>query len=202
MKTKIVVIIFLLFSAVRGYAQDYPEFDALYDKMSGSSITMECTYIFRQSSKPNITGKAVIVSQDSSYIMKGNGLDIYCDGTTIWTVDVNAKEIIIEVPVPDNVDISNPARLFGMLKDCFCITESFVSSVGTTYVLVPVKPCGINACTVRISGGKLSGASFDIDGGELTVEILSMSFDAVLPADKFSFDVDNLPGDYIITDLR
>lgn len=202
MKTKIVVIIFLLFSAARGYAQDYPEFDALYDKMSGSSITMECTYIFRQSSKTDITGKAVIVSQDSSYIMKGNGLDIYCDGTTIWTVDVNAKEVVIEVPVPDNVDISNPARLFGMLKDCFRITESFVSSVGITYVLVPVKPCGINACTVRISGGKLSGASFDINGGELTVEILSMSFDAVLPADKFSFDVDNLPGDYIITDLR
>lgn len=201
--TKIFITIVVLFSAtVGGYAQNYPEFDALYDKMSASSVKMEYSYVFRQSSKTKITGKAVIIAQDSSYVMNGNGLEVFCDGKTVWTVDASAKEVIIDALAPGNVDISNPARLFGMLKDCFSITESVASSAGVTYVLVPVKPCGINACTVRISGGKLSGASFDIDNGELTVEIESMSFDEKLSADKFSFEVTDLPADYIITDLR
>lgn len=201
--TKIFITIVVLLSAtVGGYSRDYPEFDALYDKMSASSVKMEYSYDFRQSTKTKITGKAVITVQDSSYVMNGNGLEVFCDGKTVWTVDVSAKEVVIDALIPGNVDISNPARLFGMLKDCFSITESIVSSAGVTYVLVPVKPCGINACMVRISGGKLSGASFDIDGGELTVEVESMSFGEKLSADKFCFDVTDLPADYIITDLR
>lgn len=38
-----------------------------------------------------------ILAQGSCYLAKGNGLEIYSDGKTRWTVDREAKEVYIEI---------------------------------------------------------------------------------------------------------
>lgn len=40
--------------------------------------------------------KGTILLQDDCYCMKGNGLEIYCNGGTRWTLDREAKEAYIE----------------------------------------------------------------------------------------------------------
>ena len=37
-----------------------------------------------------------IIAQGECYLAKGNGLEIYSDGTTRWTVDQKAKEVYLE----------------------------------------------------------------------------------------------------------
>lgn len=40
--------------------------------------------------------KGTVLLQDDCYCMKGNGLEIYCNGGTRWTLDREAKEAYIE----------------------------------------------------------------------------------------------------------
>ena len=46
-------------------------------------------------------GKATV--QGDCYMSKGNGLSIYCDAETRWTVDEQAREVYIEPAVPGEV---------------------------------------------------------------------------------------------------
>ena len=47
------------------------------------------------------SGKATV--QGDCYMSKGNGLSVYCDGETRWTVDEEAKEVYLEEAVPGEV---------------------------------------------------------------------------------------------------
>ncbi len=78
------VMSFLTFMSGMAFAQDTECFviDALY------SIDV--------SESAKLTGNAVVVSQDGAFHMSGDGIDVYCDGTSVWTMDYKAKEVYIE----------------------------------------------------------------------------------------------------------
>ena len=56
------------------------------------SLHYDCTYT--QDAPMRLTGTLLI--QGDCYYAKGNGMEIYCDGATRWTVDPDSKEVYIE----------------------------------------------------------------------------------------------------------
>ncbi len=56
------------------------------------SLNYDCT--FTQDAPIQLTG--VLLIQGTCYQAKGNGMEIYCDGQTRWTVDPKAREVYIE----------------------------------------------------------------------------------------------------------
>lgn len=44
----------------------------------------------------NVHFSGKLTAQGNSYHMTGNGLDIWCDGSTRWTLDTESKEVYIE----------------------------------------------------------------------------------------------------------
>ncbi len=71
--------------------------------MSGmmSAQNKECfelkvSYVLKVSASSEITGEAGLEFQGKAFHMKGNGIEAYCDGVDIWTIDSKAKEVYIE----------------------------------------------------------------------------------------------------------
>lgn len=56
------------------------------------SLRYDC--VFTQEAPLHLTGELLI--QDGCYLAKGNGMEIYCDGVSRWTVDPASKEVYIE----------------------------------------------------------------------------------------------------------
>ena len=56
------------------------------------SLHYDCTY--NEDTPVKLSGDLVI--QGDCYLAKGNGVEIYSDGTTRWTVDPASKEVYIE----------------------------------------------------------------------------------------------------------
>ncbi len=65
------------------------------------SFTLDVKYSVEMSESSEIKGDAVIIFQDTAYTMSGNGIESYCDGETVWTLDLVAKEVYIESITPD-----------------------------------------------------------------------------------------------------
>ena len=72
------------------------------------SLHYDCT--FTQDTPLKLSGTLTV--QGDCYRASGNGMEIYCDGTTRWTVDPESKEVYIEaaggieelVPWQDNLE--------------------------------------------------------------------------------------------------
>ena len=56
------------------------------------SLRYDCTYT--EDTPVKLTG--VLLIQGDCYRAVGNGMEIYCDGTTRWSVDPASKEVYIE----------------------------------------------------------------------------------------------------------
>ena len=64
------------------------------------------------------TGDGVLEIQGNAYHMKGNGIEIYCDGTSTWMIDEFAMEVVIESA--DSKDaglLANPILLLMNLEE-------------------------------------------------------------------------------------
>ena len=56
------------------------------------SLHYDCTYT--EDTPVKLSGTLLI--QEDRYFARGNGMEIYCDGTSRWTVDPASKEVYIE----------------------------------------------------------------------------------------------------------
>ncbi len=64
-------------------------------------ITLDVTYSITKDNLPEITGEAHVSFQGNAWLTVGNGFESYCDGSSIWTVDLTAKEVYIESVTPE-----------------------------------------------------------------------------------------------------
>ena len=88
----------------------------LLDKVPGHRVTFEYVYGYTSGGKTydNVASGTMTV-QGNAYILKGDGLEVYSDGSVRWTLDRAAKEAIIEGINADDV-ISNPAAIVSGYK--------------------------------------------------------------------------------------
>lgn len=86
---------------------------AMLEKMLESRT--EFSYSYTVNSKTPLKGDGQILIQGDRFKMSGNGLEIFCDGITRWTLDSEAKEVYIENASDISDILNNPARLLEAL---------------------------------------------------------------------------------------
>lgn len=85
--------------------------DSLVEKAKTECIDVEYDYSTTVSGFKTI-GEGVIRIQGNSYHMKGNGMEIFCDGASTWLIDENAKEVLIESAASADAGyLANPVML-------------------------------------------------------------------------------------------
>jgi hypothetical protein len=65
-----------------------------------------------------VMGDGQVAVQGDSYHMQGNGMQIYCDGSTTWLIDEAAEEVVIESADSNDAGfLANPILLLMNLDE-------------------------------------------------------------------------------------
>ncbi|MBQ3881581.1 MAG: hypothetical protein IJL91_05845 [Bacteroidales bacterium] len=180
--------------------------ESFLQKMNSSLV--EFTYSFSTKGNMTIKGDGKATVQGDSFFVDGNGMEIYCDGKSRWTVDSYSKEAIIEDVSEVGQDfLTNPAaflssfdKVFGepkMSKGTFSGKSADVAS------FLPIGKSNVSSMKMFFAQGELLGAELSlVDGSVTEFKVSGMNF---LPVDKekvFSFKDKDLDSSWVVTDLR
>ncbi len=183
-------------------------------KVASSSVSFDYTYAATVNSS-KMTGSGNVTVQGNSFFMDGDGLEVWCDGKTLWTVDRAAEEAVIE-NVEDSADASatNPALLIASLDENFSEvsfgSSKFKGKVCDVSILSPVDKTeaalGIVQLKLYFKSGTavLIGAAMKLSDGTATeFSISNLRFDEPAKEEEsFRFNEKTLDSSYIVTDLR
>jgi outer membrane lipoprotein-sorting protein len=143
------------------------------------------------------------------YRVSITGQDIFCDGATIWTYDMAAKEV--QVATLDNSSGSiTPQKLFTNFydKDFLFLLNEDVKRNGKTYQVVELTPIDktkpffkvvleVDKATKVI----MSTRVFEKNGNRYLYAINNIATSTAIPDDSFVFNAKKYPGVEVI-DLR
>jgi hypothetical protein len=162
-----------------------------------------------------MTGKGVVKTQDGSFHVNGNGLDIWCDGHTMWTIDTAAEEAMIE-PLDESYATltTNPALLLASLDDAFSeVSFNRTAFSGSSVDASSLKPLQAGKSSSDISqlilyfkagSSILVGAEAILNDGTVSkFTVSNLKFEQKLKEkEPFRFDEKTLGSSYVVTDLR
>ena len=151
----------------------------ILDRVPDHRVLFHYTYSLSQGGKPmtQITDGDVIV-EDNAYRLTGLGLEVCSDGTTRWSLDRAAEEVLIETVAKEDI-FTNPALFNSSYKgymDKIRVNASSSNSLDVTLVLD--EETSARFVLKDIVFGEKQGKS------------------------DFTLDVKSLPDSFIITDLR
>jgi outer membrane lipoprotein-sorting protein len=163
----------------------------------------------------NAAGKVQGV-KTGTVLMKGvkyrvtiTGQDIFCDGATIWTYDMAAKEV--QISTLDNSSGSiTPQKLFTNFydKDFLFVLNPDVKKDGKTYQVIELTPIDKTKPFFKVlievdKASKVIASTrvFEKNGNRYLYAISNMSTSTVVPDDSFIFSTKKYPGVEVI-DLR
>ena len=178
------------------------QLERLYDTFASNCIALDCTYSIESDVVP-VKGQCKIEFQDTSYKMKGSGLEIFCDGASVWILDAGVMEAVIE-PVSDESQtyMSNPALLFRDMDKVFDLRGASAGGSGMRYSLSARKPCGVKSAVLDIDkNAVLRKAEFTMDNDcVIRIDVRSVT---VLPKKENSaFTPGKISSEWVVTDLR
>lgn len=151
----------------------------LLDKVQGHRVTFHYTYSLAKNGgdfSPVTDGDVTL--EGNAYIMEGLGLEVVSNGTTRWSVDRVARELVIETVEKEDI-FTNPALFIGSYKEH--MDKMQVNASGAAYLDVTLT------------------LDTDTQAHFLLTDIVFME-----PKGKsdFSLDEKSLSKDYVVTDLR
>ena len=207
MKRYIYVIVLILLAAQVLKAQENTPLARFYDNLLSSCVEFDMSYSILMSGV-KLDGKGVLELQGDSWILAGNGMEIRCDGKTLWTVDPESKEVVID-SLSDDVTagiITNPAVMLINMREIFSLREVLPTKEGKSliYTLYPKVESEVSFVNMEILKGDSSLKQFTFsldDGTSAVVNIYSMKSGKKKPAEYFSRSV-NYDSSWIVTDLR
>ena len=85
----------LLVASAAAQNTQHAALERLRAAYSESCLTLKCTYSMYVS-QTRVQGEAEVMLQGNAYTMRGNGIEVYCDGTKVWTLDQSLKEAYVE----------------------------------------------------------------------------------------------------------
>lgn len=187
-------------------AQDVTLLERLRSDIADSRVRLDYSFSSVSGSARYI-GDGEINVQGECYLLSGNGLDIYCDGSTVWTLDSSAKEVIIDSAEQGLDVLSNPAMFLLRFHDYFEVSTLDVKDSGDIiYELAAGENVrGVSSCTLEVvlSEGKAYIRSGQVrldDGMAVDFKIVSMEYLEKVSPDEFRpssvFDT------WEVTDLR
>lgn len=167
-------------------------------------------YNYSVSGQVPVSGSGEVNLQGDSFTMKGDGLEVYCNGAERWTLDTEAEECYIESVDASTLDYeANPALLVGAVDKAFKFQKSKSSTFNgkqvSEAVLSPIsKDAGIKEVSLFITQGNVpSGAILTLkDGTAVTVSIKDWAVSEEKACETFCLNTKKLGKNYIITDLR
>ena len=207
MKRYIYVIVLILLAAQALKAQENTPLARFYDNLLSSCVEFDMSYSI-QMSGVKLDGKGVLELQGDSWILVGNGMEIRCDGKTLWTVDPESKEVVVD-SLSDDITagiITNPAVMLINLRELFSLREVLPTKEGKSliYTLYPKAESEVSFVNMEILKGdsSLKQLTFSLeDGTSAVVNISSTKSGKKKPAEYFSRSV-NYDSSWIVTDLR
>ena len=180
-------------------------FDALAGKIGASYVEIAYAYSSTLSGVP-VYGEGQLQLQGTSYRHESSGLEVICDGESVWISDKLSKEMVIETAGDSSLP-ADPATMLVNLATAFKIKDIKKTGEGSyEYLILPVNSIGIRECRLTISGSsaspKLENASFTTsDAVVFNISIKSMTFSAQLRQASF-FKPEERTSSWVVTDLR
>ena len=153
-----------------------------------------------------LVGEGTLCFQGGSYHLQGNGLEVWCDGSSIWTADRTSKEVVIET-VSEDV-LVNPALILADISGHFSwepVPRSgmFSSQSSQVFLLRPLSKSGVQSLElffdskgVELLGGRMLSA----DNVSATFFISGLTVSEFRDASFFTPPA--FPAEWIVTDLR
>ena len=195
----------VMLCAGKAFAASDGPVDRLYKSLSSSFV--EIVYNYSAEVKGvRIVGNGTLQVQGEMWHNNGNGLEMWCDGSTVWTADHSLKEAVIEPVYEDESIASNPALMFVRMQDMFKVVNSLDSKDGKAviYILKPVEDAPVEYFNVEVrkSDSTIRSASFAMDDGSaVQINVQSMSVKEKRSATAFRpsqiFD-----SSWVVTDMR
>ncbi|MBR6213000.1 MAG: hypothetical protein IKQ64_08170 [Bacteroidales bacterium] len=200
--TAILLVLFPLAAAGQNIVTDFAK------SLSDGCATFG--YSYSVSGQVPLSGSGDIRLQGDAFTMQGDGLEVYCDGTTRWTLDTAAEECYIEGVKAGGLDYeANPALLVGAVDKAFKLSgtssRTFNGTKVTEAVLKPVSKDGnitelsLMMTTAKKPAGLIVKTS---DGNTITVIVKDFLIGGKAALKDFAFDTGKLGSGYIVTDLR
>lgn len=190
----------------------------LVKMISGSQVSLQYSYVV-DDGKTKLDGGGKLLLQGESYLMEGDGLKVWCDGKSRWTVDEAAKEVVVENVVRDDAFMV-PVTVIARLHELFVWQSSGertlfrrslpesdgVEVAATRYVLTPkdgIKSDVSEAMLYFDSASSLVGGEIKIKGGVSTsFNIYSMDFRPYGDMSPYALSESSFDSSYVVTDLR
>lgn len=200
--SRYLIILFLTVAPFGLAAQNNALLERLYDTFANNCIALDCTYSIESDAVP-VKGQCEIEFQGTSYKMKGGGLEIFCDGESVWIMDADAMEAIVEPVSDDSYSyMSNPALLFRDMDKVFDVKGASANGTGMRYRLTARKPCGVRSSVLDIDkDAVLKKAEFTMDN-DCVIRIDVRSVKALPQKENSSFAPGKISSDWVVTDLR
>jgi outer membrane lipoprotein-sorting protein len=203
--------------AVTGYAQQDAKAREILEKVTKTTQSLpslEASFTFEM----NNQAQNVHEKNEGTIILKGKkyqlnipnmGIQITCDGKTIWTYMVNSNEVNVSNLADQTDDLMDPSKVFTIYENGFdykFVNESVDNGVPVYVIdLNPQKPTGdIHAIRILIDKQKnlIRGAFMTgKDGNKYTVAITKFKTDGTSGDSDFVFDPSKHKGVQVV-DMR
>ena len=189
--------------------------ESFISKVSSSLVSFDYSFSMQSvKSKTKMTGSGSVKVLGNAFRMEGDGIEVWCDGSTRWTVDRLSEEALVE-SVDDSYDsyATNPALMITAVdeafnEDSFGATK-FQGKVVDASVLTPVRKGKYSMDIAQLklffkSGtSELVGAEVKLNDGSVSEFTLSgMEYSEINEKESFRFDEKTLGDSYVVTDLR
>ena len=148
--------------------------DAMALKALVDSNRVNFKYTLSAKDRPQIATSGTVVLDGPCYHLSTKGADIWCDGTTKWTVDSEAKEVYIESSEGTREFLTNPTAYLDKVEG-LKVTDKQVSGVYNE----PTQGAAVAFKLTSIKSSPLTGGTAE-----------------------FFFDTSALGQEWVITDLR
>ena len=151
----------------------------ILDRVPGHRVQFHYTYSLSQGGKPmtQVTDGVVTV-EDNAFKLSGLGLEVCSDGTTRWSIDREAEEVLLEKVEKEDL-FTNPALFIGSYK-------AYMDKI-------KVNSSSQNSLDVTLTLDEDTSARFVLK---------DIKFLDKQGKSDFTLDVKSLPESYVITDLR
>jgi len=177
------------------------------DKVSASMVSF--SYDYATKGKVSLKGSGSAIVQNDGFVLKADGLKVWCDGKGRWTMDSVAKEVVVESVEDSGRDyMTDPALLLTGVEDNFKLVSSpeeviVEGKYRMMFHLKPKVPSELKDIRLFFDDKILVSAIVSVkDGTETYFEIRDLKFDKRSSGAEFRFDEKSLDSSWVITDLR
>jgi len=216
MKRLVLIAILSIFTAI-GFAQQDAKAKEILEKVTKTTqslASLEAKFSFEMNNvaekiQEKSVGSIILKNKKYKLSIPQMGLQVTCDGKTIWTYMVNSNEVSIANLDESTEDLMDPAKIFTIYERGFNYSYAGESVEGVVSVynidLTPQKPTGemqkiqiqIDKQKMLIRGAKMTGK----DGNKYNVLVSEFKTDGVYKDLDFVFDPKQYKGIEVV-DMR